>query len=70
MKPSTLVIPGGEGTLFPPAFTTTYTLTSEKQASLVKTGRHKNPFLTPSFPSDGVLRVSRAGEGRERLIEK
>lgn len=36
MKPSTLVIPGGEGTLLPPAFTTTYTLTSEKQALLMK----------------------------------
>lgn len=36
MKPSTLVIPGGEGTLFPPAFNTTYTLTSEKQALIMK----------------------------------
>lgn len=29
-----------------------------------QTGRRKNPFLTPAFPSHGVLMVSRAG-GRE-----
>lgn len=36
MKLSTLVIPSGEGTSFPPAFTVTYVLTSEKQALLMK----------------------------------